>query len=169
MFTYNKIVRSCKRLKLNPDKRGNNIYAKGIPLLCFKNPFDFSSINFPEEEKVQVEKIGQLLNNLLSQKKFPAVYNLGTVEGKRENIRDRNINKLFPMISESLNTWLRKGQSKCKVKKELVIQNGFVYEINPERVKVRKDLNCQMAKVKRDSRIKASKSVISARNTFFTT
>lgn len=164
MLTYNEIIRSCKRLKLNPDKRGDNIYARGRPILCFENPFDFSSINFPTKERTQIEKIGQLLNNLLSQKKFPAVYNLSTVEGKKENIRDRNIKKITSTIEESLNGWLKKGQAKCKVKKELTIYQGFVYEINPERVKAMEDLNSQMREVKRDSRRKSAQSAIDAKN-----
>src|SRR5690242_5682242 len=100
MFTYNEIVRSCKRLKLNPEKRGENINARMKNVLSYDKTFDFSSINFPEKEKVQVEKIGKLLNNLVSQKNFPAVYHLGTTEGKKEKIRDRNIDKVVPMIQE---------------------------------------------------------------------
>ena len=133
MFTYNSLVESCRNAKLDPTLSGTNIYAGSYPVETFKTPIDLKVLNFPSKELEEVEKIGKLIYNLLSQKKFPAIYYWGK-NGKEERRRDRSIDTFIPIAKESQKFWFKQGLESVSSenrKRQFMLHNGLVYEIDP--------------------------------------
>lgn len=161
MLTHSSLVEACKNLHLDSTIQGKNFYASARPLEGFENPFDLSSINFPETERAEVEKIGVLIHNLYSQIKFPRVY-FGK-EGMREHARDTMIEKFLPTAIEAMDFWFKKGLKVCKVdRKEFTLYYGVIYEVDPEYQISMERMNAAMKKVREEYIVKSARSERSA-------
>lgn len=151
MLKYDHLVEACLEIGLNSKKRGHNeIGANSWRMDTFKDPFDFTSINFPLFELDQIIMIGKIINNLISQSQLVKSYNLTSEEGKVEYKTNRAIMEIIPIMDKSINYWLSKGLEKCDNKKELVIHNGFVYEIDPSFKESMERMNKSMKELRRD-------------------
>lgn len=162
MIDYKSLVKTCKNLKLDPDKFGDNPFVDGHPLGAYKEPFSFETIKFPQKQLVQVLMIGQIIYNLVSQSNYYHHYNLTTKEGKKELLRDNAIKEIIPILTLSLDFWLNSGLQKCKVQKELISYNGIFFEVDPIQTEKMDEMNKAMAEVHVDYIQKAGASEISA-------
>ena len=151
MIKYEFLIEACKEAGLDPEKRGDNeIGANSWSMDTGKIPFDFTTIKFPSFELEQVIMIGKIINNLISQSMLVKSYNLTTEKGKRECKTDRTIMEILPTMNRSVKYWLTKGLAKCEEKKELIIYNGFVYEIDPSFKESMERMNKSMRELHRD-------------------
>lgn len=164
MLEVTYLIEACKNLGLNPKERGDNkIEATSRLCSAKKEPFDFNSIGFPIKELNQVLKIGEIINNLISQTKLFGHYGSGKSEEKAKE-RDLSIERILPILEESLTFWLEKGIKKCKGDKILLIHNGIVYEEDPEYQKSIDEMNERMEEVHEDYIRKSNASWNSARD-----
>jgi len=147
MFTYQSLLEACREKGLDPEKRGPNELdaTNSYRLDTFRERFDLTSIDFPSFELEQILKIGEMINNLVSQTKFGSFHS-----GLEDLMKDRSITKMITFLEESIQHWLSKGLEKCTEKKDLVTYHGFVYEINPEYQISMDTMNKEMADVHRD-------------------
>jgi len=164
MFTYTQLHEACSRIKLNPDITGKNPEAKSHLCSTAEKCFNLRSIKFPEKETKEVVQIGNLINNLISQKNFPSHYNLGTKEGKEEYRRDQAIDKMILIAQDSLEYWLMVGlRNSSKPKTKLIIHNGMVYKEDPAFHKAMIEMDKGRMEHRRDFRRKQAHSIESAR------
>lgn len=164
LLTYDSIVSALQRVGINPFTRGDNeIEAQSVRIDTYKKPFDLSLIGFPEFEKEQISKIGEILNNLVSFKRKPgSSLSLSGAE------MDKRLNAYISFLKDSLEEWLSFGLNKSSEKRNLICYNGYVYEINPEYFKKMDKMNKHMQELRRDFRQKEAASEESARKIVFT-
>lgn len=162
MFTYDELAKACSRSNLDPQKRGKNIWATSTPE--GHNLFDLRTIDFPENELEQVQKIGELINNIFSQRTS------GLIEFQSKEDRDNDaIEKILPIAEKSIKSWLKEGLKKSKKpKNSLFIHNGKVYESNPEFYKQMQEMDDELMEFRREFRIKQARSEESARHFIIT-
>ncbi len=142
MFTYKEIEKSCKRLGIDTEKRGKNPFALAKTIYAKDKSANLKELGFPEKEKVQIEKIGKLINNLFSQLTFPRSFNLTTEEGKLEKEMDDKISKFLPTACLSQKEWLQSGAQKASLNvSDFSLDSGIVYELDKEKVKAMKDMH----------------------------
>lgn len=135
MFTYTEIENACNRLGIDPKKIGKNPFATAKSIYAKDKPANLKKLGFPEEERDQVEKIGQIINNLSSQLKFPLFFDLTNEEGKLEKEMDDKINKFLSVINQSLVVWFEIGAQKALLKSsDFSLYNGLIYQINKEKM-----------------------------------
>lgn len=162
MICYISFKKACKELGLNPNIFGYNLLVGGHPMECFKDPFDFSTINLSEKNLKQVLMIGQIIYNLKSQVKSDHMYNLTTKKGKDDLRRDGEIKKILPILQESVAFWLETGLKKCKSDKKLMICDGRVFEVDPKQTEKMEKMNEYTREVHHDFLYKEAMSKISA-------
>ncbi len=166
MFTHNSLVDACTHSGLDTTKTGSNIHATGHPLRCLPNVFDLRSIGFPAEELEQVEKIGILAHNLVSQASSHSFYDFSTEEGKERIRRDEAIKTMVPIAEKSVQFWLNKGLEKSEDRNSnLVVHNGRVYEVDPNYDTTMKNMNESMEECRRDFIVKNARSEESGSDT----
>lgn len=158
MLSYDELVEVCSRSNLDPKKRGKNIWATSSPM--GQALFDLKTIDFPENEFEQIQKIGELINNVFSQKTS------GVIEFNSKEDRDNNaIEKIVPMAEESINCWLKEGLKKSKKpKNSLFIHNGKVHESNPELYKQMQEMDDELMEFRREFKLKQARSERSGRD-----
>lgn len=162
MLTHDELVKVCSRSNLDPQKRGKNIWATAS--LIGHTLFDLKTIDFPENEFEQIQKIGELINNVFSQKTS------GLIEFNSKKDLDNNaIEKIVPMAEESINYWLKEGLKKSKKpKNSIFIYNGKVYESDPKFFKEMEEMNDELMEFRREFRRKQALSEESARHFIIT-
>lgn len=158
MIDYKSFRKACKEMGLNPNIFGDNPFVDEHPLETFKDPFDFTGINFPQKNLDQVMQIGQIIYNLNSQIRTKYPYNLMTKKGKEELKRDNSIEKVLPVLQESIEFWLESGLNKCKSNKKLVIHKGRIFEIDPGQIEKTENMNSYMEGVHQDFILKEAMS-----------
>ncbi len=162
MLTYEELINVCSRSNLDPKKSGNNIWAKAKP--TGHDLFDLKIIDFPQYELDQINKIGELIYNVFSQKTS------GVIEFKSKEDLDNNaIEKILPIAEDSIESWLKQGLNKSKKpKNSLTIYNGKVYESNPKFFKEMNEMDERLMEFRRDFRRKQAASEESARHFIIT-
>lgn len=168
MFTYNSLLEACKNLKLDPALRGTNIFANAHPSGYFADSIDLTSLGFPQMEQEQVEMIGALISNLISQQKFPEVYNLASEQGKEEVRRNKMIEVILPVAHYSHSFWLHQGLNLCSEevkKRNLSVHNGKVLEVDPSYEKAMDTFNKAIDDDHREFVFKNARSEQDANNT----
>lgn len=159
MLEHKALMKACRELKLNPNKFGENeLMADSLILGVIKEPFDLEAIKFPKREFEQVTMIGQIIYNLVSQTVFPLQFDLTTTKGKNDLDRHKSINKIMPLLVESLNYWLQSGLEKTKSSKKLRSYHGKIYEIDSKFAALQEEMNKEMAEVHMDFQRKSSSS-----------
>lgn len=135
MFTNKEIENSCKRLKIDTQKRGKNPFASAKSICTKNEPANLKELGFPEKERIQIEKIGQIINNLYSQLIFPLSFNLTNKKGKLEKEMHDKISKFLPIASQSQKEWLSAGVKKTPLNiSDFSLDYGIVYELDKEKV-----------------------------------
>lgn len=163
MFTYNALIKACNNLGLDPKKIGSNPLMKSHPLSTFEKPFDLGKINFPQRELLQVTGIGKIIFNLRSQSSFSRNYD-SSRESKEARRRDIAIEKILPVVNESLDFWFQQGMEKCKSTKKLILHNGNVFEIDHGYQKSMDKMNKDLEEYRKDFIHKSKASLLSARD-----
>lgn len=167
MLTHESLRQACINLELNPDERGNSILASSRDLSLKSEIFDLDTIHFPEEEMNQVLEIGKIINNLISQYKFPGTFDLTNKKGKLEYYRNGAIDKIMPTLQKSANFWLKRGLEKLgQSELRLEFHNGLVFEVDPKYYESMEKMTEQLEEFRRDFRIKEAASIEAARKTF---
>lgn len=142
MFTYREIEESCKRLGIDPYKRGKNPFAGSKSIYAKDKPADLKKLGFPEMERVQFEKIGQIFNNLSSQIKFPPTFNFTTEEGRMEKEMYDKISEFKLVIKPSLEGWFSVGAKKASLNtSDFSFTYGIVYETDKEKVRAMEEMS----------------------------
>ncbi len=136
MFTYKEIEKSCKRLGIDTEKRGKNPFTSAKTIYAKDKSANLKELGFPEKEKSQIEKIGQIINNLSSQLMFPRFFDLTNEKGKLEKEMDEKISKFLPTACHSQKEWLQTGAKKASLDvSDFSLNYGIVYELDKEKIK----------------------------------
>lgn len=142
MFTYTDIENACKRLSLDPKKRGKNIWATSKSIYAKDKPASLKKLGFPKEERDQIEIIGKIINNLTSQMKSFHVFDSTNEKGRKEFEMHRKIEKFLPTANASLTEWFATGAKKAKKKvSDFTIDHGIIHEVDKEAVKSMEKMN----------------------------
>lgn len=169
MFDYNALVKACRSSKININKKGNNPWVNGRPISAFEDPFDLTKINFPKRELKQVQKIGELLYNLLSQQERRPCFYLHTKAGREKSDSHYAIKQLIPIVKEALDYYVEKGLKKSKKPKNdlIVADNGKIYEDNPSYWLSMREMNDRLSEFRRGNILKQARSRESASKVIF--
>ncbi len=147
MQTYNELFKNCKRQGFDPMKRGKNSFARSWPIIAKKTALDPTKISgFPKRQAKQIKDIGKILNNLISQQKFPRSFT-----GFKEYDREMNLKNLIEDIHKSQILWLGEAIGKMKkMDKRFELLNGRLFEIDPKKVESINDINKSLAEIRRN-------------------
>ena len=155
MFTHDSLTKACIDFGLDPNKIGKNSQGKKNRRIgAFPDPFDLKTINFPEEELIEVREIGIIIQNLISQSKDTFYSRKG-----EEDPTTELIDQLLPIIEGALIFWFEKGIKKCKTNKKFVPFNGKIYELDEEHRKSLDEFNNAMEDIYASS-IRRSKNYL---------
>jgi len=169
MFNYKEISNNCRRLGLNPRKRGDNIMAKSRPVYAKKEPTRLHLIKFPTEEKIQMEMIGRLIYNLVSQEVFPRGFDMSKKSQKAYK-RQQSIDKILPVAKASHKEWFEQGLQKTAFKmSDFMIHNGMIYTVDEKAIKNMERLNEELREFKRESDRKQARSWQDVKNLIINT
>ena len=171
MFTYNHIREACISAGIDPDKRGEELggnilwppHLKGnqssTPPYTRVSEVKFPDIpGFPETEKEQVEGIGNIISNLVSQEKYFKQFSFP--EDEEIYQLDKSIGKMLKTANEAQEFWFEKGIEQCTLKKDqrFKLYYGKVGEIDPEWERRQQKFNQHMKVFSRKSKLKQARS-----------
>jgi len=159
MIDYKSLNKACKVLGLNPSIRGDNPFSNRVPVNVFKDSFDLGSIKFPKKEMKQVLMIGQTISNLRSQLPLTNFFN-SSKHGRKSLFKKEATEEILPVLNASMDFWFQLGLSKCKSKRNLVISDGEIYEIDPFKEKQAIKMSEMIEEVHRDFIRKSNASEI---------
>ena len=133
MFTYDDALTYCKDMGVDPHKRGDNMYAgehgsttKDTPLTAQDM---ISNLKFPESTAQEIESIGNLINNLVSQKKT-------TIAGIKEMKYQTSLKDALRFLVPAFEIVWERECKKQKIKSSrFEVRHGKIYEYDPVEVK----------------------------------
>lgn len=147
----------CTRVGINPEHRGTNPMADSQPAYAKKDPISMNSLPFRAEIRRELLGIGKILNNLISQQKFPAHYKLGEIDTKKA------LQELVVQGEKYFQWWFDQGVNEnSSVTEHYQTHHGRIFEIDSEALKRQKKMNENLMKNHREFIVKSHLSEQSA-------